>query len=104
MLSFSEMEMSSEDDELNVDELTNPVTKEFFLEYTDSEESENSKLKELQVALSKLEPVEKDLLLLKANGFSYEQIADMLNIENNQLKVKHHRAKKKLIKLLQKPD
>lgn len=101
VLSFSEMEMSSEDDELNVDDLKNPFSKEFFLEYTDSEETENSKLKELQVALSKLESVEKDLLLLKANGFSYEQIADMLKIENNQLKVKHHRAKKKLIKLLQ---
>ncbi|SDW16932.1 RNA polymerase sigma-70 factor, ECF subfamily [Hydrobacter penzbergensis] len=101
VLSFSEMEMNSEDDDLNVDELKNPFSKEFFLDYTDSEETENPKLKELQLALSKLEPVEKDLLLLKANGFSYEQIADMLKIENNQLKVKHHRAKKKLIKLLQ---
>lgn len=102
VLSFSEIETGISDDEgFNVDELKNPFTKEFFLEYIDSEETENPKLKELQLALSKLEPIEKDLLLLKANGFTYEQIADMLKIENNQLKVKHHRAKKKLIKFLQ---
>jgi len=60
-------------------------------------------LKELELALSKLDPLDKELLLLKANEFTYDQIAELLNIENNQLKVKHHRAKQKLIKLLQLP-
>jgi RNA polymerase sigma factor (sigma-70 family) len=104
VLSFSEMEMignGDSDDELDVTELKNPFTEEFFENYLEGEESENPKLKELQKALLQLEPLEKDLLLLKANDFTYEQIAQMLKIENNQLKVRHHRAKKKLIKFLQ---
>ena len=104
VLSFSEMEMignNDSDEELNVTEFKNPFTEEFFENYLEGEESENPKLKELQQALLQLEPLERDLLLLKANDFTYEQIAQMLTIENNQLKVKHHRAKKKLIKFLQ---
>lgn len=78
-----------------------PFDSDFFNEYYDSEEMDNPKLKDLELALSKLDPLEKDLLLLKANEFTYEQIAEMLHIENNQLKVKHHRAKQKLFKILQ---
>ncbi len=101
VLSFSDMEIGTDDEGFNGDELKNPFTEDFFQDYLDNEETENPKIKELQLALSKIEPLEKDLLLLKANGFTYDQIAEMLNIENIQLKVKHHRAKKKLIKLLQ---
>lgn len=93
---------SSEAKDTSSDEgLANPFPKEFFIEYLESEEVENPKLKQLEAALIKLEKQERELLLLKANGFSYDQIATMLKIENNQLKVKHHRAKIKLIKLLQ---
>jgi RNA polymerase sigma factor (sigma-70 family) len=78
-----------------------PFSTDFFNEYLESSDSENPKLKLLEEALEKLDKQERDLLLLKANGFTYDQIAEMLKIENNQLKVKHHRAKNKLIKLLQ---
>lgn len=105
VLSFSDMELGINDelqDEFELREIKNPFEKEFFQDYFDGDdEMENSKLKELQKALLKLEPIERELLLLKANNFTYDQIAEMLKIENNQLKVKHHRAKRKLIKLLQ---
>lgn len=104
VISLSDLEVaaSNETEENTVEsELKNPFTKEFFSDYLENDETENPKLKQLELALEKLEPQEKDLLLLKANGFTYDQIAEMLKIANNQLKVKHHRAKNKLIKLLQ---
>lgn len=104
IISLSDLEVaaSNETEENTVEsELKNPFTKEFFSDYLENDETENPKLKQLEFALEKLEPQEKDLLLLKANGFTYDQIAEMLKIANNQLKVKHHRAKNKLIKLLQ---
>jgi RNA polymerase sigma factor (sigma-70 family) len=81
--------------------VSEPFSSDFINEYLNNSESENPKLKLLENALEKLDKQERDLLLLKANGFSYDQIAEMLKIENNQLKVKHYRAKNKLIKLLQ---
>jgi RNA polymerase sigma-70 factor (ECF subfamily) len=44
--------------------------------------------------------LDRELLLLKAQNYTYDEIASILSIENNQLKVKHHRAKQKLINLL----
>lgn len=78
-----------------------PFSGDFFADYLENGEGDNPDLKRLEQALGKLDKQERELLLLKANGFTYEQIAEMLKIENNQLKVKHHRAKNKLIKLLQ---
>ena len=103
VLSFSEIEMGENDesDDFNLKTANNPFPKEFFLDYIDNEEIENPRLRDLQIALLKLNPLERELLLLKANDFSYGQIAEILKIENNQLKVKHLRAKRKLIKLLQ---
>ncbi|AUD04020.1 RNA polymerase sigma factor [Spirosoma pollinicola] len=63
-------------------------------------ESESPLLGKLQRALDQLEPLERDLLLLRAQEFSYDEIAQMLGTVNNQLKVKHLRAKKKLINLI----
>lgn len=98
LLRLGEMEadISADPNEFKI-----PFDSDFFKEYYDSEEVDNPKLKELELALNKLDPFEKDLLLLKANEFTYDQIAEMLHIENNQLKVKHHRAKQKLFKILQ---
>lgn len=52
----------------------------------------------MQKALQQLSEVERELLLLRMNNYSYDEIAVMLNIENNQLKVKFIRAKAKLQK------
>lgn len=65
-----------------------------------SEETENPDLIKLNKALDEMEPIERDLLLLRAQNYSYDEIADLLKIENNQLKVKHHRARKKLVEIL----
>ncbi len=61
--------------------------------------SKNNKLfLAMQKALQQLSEVERELLLLRMNNYSYDEIAAMLNIENNQLKVKFIRAKAKLQK------
>jgi len=96
LLGERENGITDETNEINI-----PFNESFFKEYYDTEEIDNPKLKELELVLEKLEPIEKELLLLKANDFTYAQIAEMLKIENNQLKVKHYRAKQKLIKFLQ---
>lgn len=103
LIPLGEMEISIDDEpnEIEISEFNIPFDEGFFKEYYDTEETDSPKLKELELALEKLEPLEKELLLLKANEFTYDQIAEMLQIENNQLKVKHHRAKQKLIKFLQ---
>jgi RNA polymerase sigma factor (sigma-70 family) len=52
----------------------------------------------MQKALQQISDLERDLLLLRMNNYSYEEIAQMLGIENNQLKVKFNRAKAKVQK------
>lgn len=54
----------------------------------------------LNQALEKMNDSDRELLLLRGQNFSYEQIASFLGIEDNQLKVKAHRAKKKLVELM----
>lgn len=103
-LSYQEMDSVLEaGEEMNeIGQIEVPYNMDFFQNYlNEHEDGESPQLKALQVALLKLDSVDRELLLLRANDYSYEQIADMLKIENNQLKVRHHRAKNKLIKLLQ---
>jgi RNA polymerase sigma-70 factor (ECF subfamily) len=59
--------------------------------------------KNLQAALEALKQNERDLLMLRAQNFSYREIAEMLGLEEKeeQLKVKYLRAKKKLIKQIE---
>ena len=71
-----------------------------FQSYYLLDSAENPKLQALRCALEKLEEQERDILLLRAQNYSYDEIAAMLNIPNDHLKVKHHRSKQKLIKLL----
>ncbi len=68
--------------------------------YYTQETSEHPELLRLKNALETLESIDKDLLLLRAQNYSYEEIAALLQIDNNQLKVRHHRAKKKLVEIL----
>lgn len=89
-----------ENENWNDAEISVPFNEQFFGD-NEPGTSENLKLHLLSAALSKLSSLERDLLLLKANDFTYDEIAEMLKIENNQLKVKHHRAKRKLLQILQ---
>jgi len=69
------------------------IHKNAFAEYYKTEIVENPTLIMLNEALNQLEKPDKELLLLRAQNYSYEEIAVLLKIDNNQLKVKHHRAK-----------
>lgn len=90
-------DVSGEDAEI---EAVLGLNSQAFQSYYLVSSAENPKLQALRCALEKLEGQERDLLLLRAQNYSYDEIAAMLHIENNQLKVKYHRSKQKLIKLL----
>lgn len=65
--------------------------------YTSSPE-QNYLMMSMQKALLNLNETDRELLLLRMNDYGYEEIARMLGIENNQLKVRFSRAKAKLEK------
>ncbi len=76
------------------------INKNAFTDYYKTELVESNDLLILNDALNQLEELDKDILLLRAQNYSYDEIADLLKIDNNQLKVKHHRAKQKLIDII----
>lgn len=53
----------------------------------------------LEKALLKISDFDRELLLLRMNHYTYDEIATMLGVENNQLKVKFNRAKTKVKKM-----
>ncbi len=61
-------------------------------------------MKVMKDALQQCSPVERDLLLLRAQNFTYKEIASLLKVDDKNLKVKYHRAKKKLIQFVNKVD
>ena len=66
----------------------------------DKEEPSTSPLMPaMQEALKQISDVERELLFLRMKNYSYDEIADMLGIENKQLKVKFLRAKAKVEKI-----
>lgn len=85
----------------DVDELINvkEVVESVHAGNVYQEEQPSDLMLALEKALIAISPVEKDLLLLRMSNYSYETIAAMLRIENNQLKVKFLRAKNKVQKL-----
>ncbi|GAB2972360.1 hypothetical protein GCM10027049_02600 [Mucilaginibacter puniceus] len=83
--------------EENTKEIIQHINQVSFADYYRSEYIDSPELLHLNEALDQLDPVDKDILLLRAQNYTYEEISDFLGIENKQLKVTHHRAKKKLI-------
>lgn len=96
----SDLEFVQLDADGDISVIQRQIDKKTFADYYQSESVEPEIMRTLNHALSQLAPIDKDLLLLKAQNYTYDEIAEILGIENNQLKVKHHRAKQKLIKLL----
>jgi RNA polymerase sigma factor (sigma-70 family) len=87
-----------EDDDFELD-IFKPVIEQISsINPYDSSSKNNKLFLAMQKALQQLNEVERELLLLRMNNYSYDEIATMLNIENNQLKVKFIRAKAKLQK------
>ena len=76
------------------------LTGKAFTDFYQSDSLESPEMQTLKNALDQMELGEKDILLLRAQNYSYDEIAQFLGIENNQLKVKHHRAKQKLIGII----
>lgn len=63
-----------------------------------STSSTNPLFNALEKALLMINETDRDIVLLRMNNYSYEDIANMLGIENNQLKVRFLRAKAKIEK------
>ena len=80
--------------------ISKQINKNAFAEYYKTELIESPNLIALNDALFQLEETDKDILLLRAQNYSYDEIAKLLEIDNNQLKVKHHRAKQKLVNII----
>ncbi|MPR31788.1 RNA polymerase sigma factor [Salmonirosea aquatica] len=87
-------EIADEDSEVNTEKLISAIT-----DFYDADEGESTNLEKLEECLQMLDPLERDLLLLRARGYSYEEMARMLKIDNSHLNVKRFRAEQKLIKL-----
>ncbi len=60
----------------------------------------DNRLKMIETALDKLEEDERELLLLRGQNFSYKEIGALMGIQDDHLKVRVHRAKKKLLKII----
>ena len=88
------------DEEQTPHHISKQVSKNAFAEYYKTELIESPDLLLLNDALQRLEQADQDILLLRAQNYSYDEIAQLLGIANNQLKVKHHRAKQKLITII----
>lgn len=100
--SLSEIELDTHDESVDFFKIESSFSVDALNEYYQTDSSDNPKLIILQKALDQLEKSDKEILLLRAQNFSYDEIAAMLTIEDKQLKVKHHRAKARLLKILEK--
>ncbi|MGB4770396.1 MAG: sigma-70 family RNA polymerase sigma factor [Chitinophagaceae bacterium] len=78
-----------------------PIDANIFNRAYETDVSENPLLTSLKEALAEMDETERNILLLRAQNYSYEEIAQMLNIENKNLKVKYSRGKDKLRKLFE---
>jgi RNA polymerase sigma-70 factor (ECF subfamily) len=65
-----------------------------------TQENTDERMADLYAAIYKLDPIEKALVTLFLEGFTYEQIAEAMGINANNVGVMLHRAKKKLFCLM----
>lgn len=99
--SLPEIEMDTQGESLNFSKIESSFSVDAYNEYYQTDSSDNPRLLLLQNALEQLEKSDREILLLRVQNYSYDEIAVMLGIRNNQLKVKHHRAKARLLKILE---
>lgn len=78
-----------------------PIDANLFNRAYETDVNENPRLTALKQALSEMNETERNILLLRAQNYSYEEIAQMLHIENKSLKVKYLRSKNKLRKIFE---
>lgn len=105
---FTQQDAGDADDNGNEDEYSEPVDHNgaliddhSFNRIYGTDIAENPKLTELKKILDEMDETERNILLLRAQNYSYEEISKMLLIESKNLKVKYLRAKNKVRKLFQ---
>ncbi|MDE6577315.1 MAG: sigma-70 family RNA polymerase sigma factor, partial [Muribaculaceae bacterium] len=64
---------------------------------SEAEDNRNEQLLILHELISQLLPIEKAIILLWLDEYSYEEIAEIIGIERNNVATKLHRIKNKLI-------
>lgn len=74
----------------------------FVRHFLEDEKKSDPRLEILREAMAELSEQDQQLLLLRVQNYTYDEIAGMLKIENNQLKVNHYRAKARLVKQMEK--
>ena len=62
---------------------------------------EDERLTQMYAAIAKLKDLEKAIVMLYLEDYSYEKIANILGISSNHIGVKLHRIKLKLKQMLQ---
>lgn len=67
---------------------------------TEIDDTQRENLQTLQSLINRLEDIEKAIILLWLDEYSYEEIADTLGLKRNTVAVKIHRIKDKLAKLI----
>lgn len=65
---------------------------------TEIDDTQRENLQTLQSLINRLEDIEKAIILLWLDEYSYEEIADTLGLKRNTVAVKIHRIKDKLSK------
>lgn len=86
------------DENLNLEIFEHTIEQISSVELYENSSKNNKLFSALQKALEQLSELDRELLLLRMSNYSYDEIATMLGIENNQLKVKFNRAKAKVEK------
>lgn len=66
------------------------------------DDTETDRVKLFKKALNQLADIDREILLLRIQNLTYSEIAGILGLDQKQLKVKHFRAKKRLISLFEK--
>ncbi|WDF78972.1 sigma-70 family RNA polymerase sigma factor [Mucilaginibacter sp. KACC 22773] len=89
---------ATEEDSEGLEFEHSPVLNMGSTEVYEEETSQSPLFLALEKALQEISETDRDILLLRMNNYSYDDIAAMLGIENNQLKVRFLRAKAKVEK------
>ena len=99
-MNIDQIQMENDKRFIDVDFLDSSSILDYY--YKESVDKSFPLLDQLKSALKKLKKEEQDILLLRAQNFTYGEIRKMLDLEKkeNHLKVIHLRAKRKLAEIM----
>jgi len=96
--SWQEEAAELNDEELKLESFKPVIERISSFNAYDVTPTHNQLMNAMQKALQQLSDLERELLMLRMSNYSYDEIAKMLGVENNQLKVKFNRIKAKVEK------